>query len=181
MAVGTRRRDGKHSKAASLDRVERAIARLARLLIQERIASPEAEGWLRAASVHEAARARGVGGKKLNASWIAFITGVPRKEVARTLKAREMAGPSLQAGRHPANRVLEAWYSDPNYVKKDEPLVLPLRSSQCARPSFWALATQYAPDVYPGLVLRELSRAGSLVKLADGRVRIRARRYSPSR
>ena len=43
------------------------------------------------------------------------------------------------------------------------------------------LANRYAPDVYPGLILRELSRIGALEKLQNGKVRALMRRYTDER
>jgi len=86
---------------------------------------------------------------------------------------------ALETRCHPANRVLAGWYADRTFVRDDKPLVLPIKATERKRPSFWKLANRYAPDVYPGLILRELSRIGAVEELRDGRVRARLRRYGP--
>jgi hypothetical protein len=100
-----------------------------------------------------------------------------RKEVARILRRPPRLNPALEKRCHRANNVLAGWYTDRTFVAKHRPLVLPIKATQQKRPSFWMLANRYAPDVYPGLILRELSRVGAVERLEDGRVRARRRRY----
>ena len=177
MRVGSGIRGSGRRNAGSLRTVGAAFARLAQLFLQEGITTPEAESLLRAACVHQAAeRVTRLGERKLNISRIAFATGLGRKEVARILKAPD---PSLRPLDHPANRVLEAWHTDGIFVVGNRPRSLPVKGGKSKRPSFWALATRYAPDVYPGLLLRELRRTGAVAELKDGRVQARMRCYRP--
>ena len=118
-----------------------------------------------------------MGDKTLNASWIALVTGLGRKEVSRILGVPPMLEPSVRRRGHPANKVLDAWHKDRAFAVGDRPKILPLKGGRSTRHSFWTLATRYAPDVYPGLLLRELCRMGAAVRLKGGRVQVRKRRY----
>jgi hypothetical protein len=168
---------GKRRRDAVISDVETAFKLLARLLIDRGVSSPEAESLFRAVCVHQVALAQAVRGKRPNVSRIALVTGLDRKEVGQILRCPPRINPALET-RSRANKVLAGWYDDRTFVHKARPLPLPVKAAERNRPSFWMLATRYAPDVYPGLVLRELSRIGALEKLQNGRVRALRRRYS---
>lgn len=154
---------------------------LVRVLVDQGVSSPEAESLLRAVYVHHVADAETVRGKRPNASRIALVTGLNRKQVARILKHPPRVDPALETRCHRANKVLAGWYEDRTFAQNNRPLVLPIKATEHKSPSFWTLANRYAPDVYPGLILRELSRIGALETLRDGRVRLRLRRYRVNR
>jgi hypothetical protein len=156
---------------------EAAFRPLARILIDHGVSSPEAESLFRAVCVHEAALAQTERGKKRpNVSRVALVTGLHRKEVGQILRRSPRVDPGLET-RGRANKVLAGWHGDPTFAHKAKPLALPIKAAERKRPSFWMLANRYAPDVYPGLILRELARVGALKTLQDGRVRARMRRY----
>lgn len=169
-AVGSR-------KTSVLDAVEAMLRPLARLLVEHGVSSPEAESLLRAVCVHEAANTEAAHRKKPNASRVSLVTGVDRGEVARILKGPPRVDPGIDIRRHRVNKVLTGWYSDAHFVDKGRPLLLQVKASEHRQPTFWTLAKRYAPGVYPGLILGELVRVGAVVKLEDGRVRVRMRRY----
>ena len=173
-------RGERHRSDAVVSDVETAFRLLARLLVDHGVSSPEAESLFRAVCVHEVALAQAVRGKRPNASRIALVTGLDRKEVGQILKSPPRVNPALET-RSRANKVLAGWYDDRAFVRNAKPLALPIKAAERSRPSFWMLANRYAPDVYPGLILRELSRVGALKKLQDGRVRALMRRYSDER
>jgi hypothetical protein len=179
MRTPTERRK-RHRGDAVISDVETAFKLLARLLIDHGVSSPEAESLFRAVCVHQVALAQAVRGKRPNVSRIALVTGLDRKEVGQILKCPPRINPALET-RSRANKLLAGWYGDRTFVRKAKPLPLPIKASERNRPSFWMLANRYAPGVYPGLILRELSRIGALEKLQNGRVRALRRRYSGER
>ena len=181
MRTASRHQERDYGHEALINTLEALFRPLARVLVDQGVSSPEAESLLRAVCVHQAANAQAGHGKRPNASRIAFLTGLDRKEVSRILKHPPRVNPVLEGRCHLANKVLAAWYTDRAFVYNDRPLVLPIKATGRKRPSFWMLASRYAPDVYPGLVLRELARVGALEKLHDGRVRPRMRRYRVKR
>lgn len=173
----SRYRQRHYSSGDILKAVMAAFRPLVRVLVDDGVSSPEAESLLRAVCVHQVADAQALPGKRPNASQIALVTGLDRKEVARILKHPPRVDPALETRCHRANRVLAGWYEDRAFVHKNKPLVLPIRATERKSPSFWMLAKRYAPGVYPGLILRELTRIGALEKVHDGRIRPRLRRY----
>jgi len=177
----TRAERGRRQRSdAVISDVETAFKLLARLLTDHGVSSPEAESLFRAVCVHQVALAQAVRGKRPNVSRIALVTGLDRKEVGQILQCPPRINPALET-RSRANKVLAGWYGDRTFVHKARPLPLPIKAAERNRPSFWMLANRYAPDVYPGLILHELSRIGALEKLQDGRVRALRRRCSDQR
>ena len=175
-------RTGHHRERDSLVSAVSALFRpLARALVDYGVTIPEAESLLRAVSVHEVADVQTARGKRPNASRIALLTGLDRKEITRILRHAPRIDHTLQARCHRANKVLSGWHGDRAFVHNDKPLVLPIKTEERKRPSFWILASRYAPGVYPGLILNELSRVGALEKLRDGRVRVRMRWYQSTK
>lgn len=150
---------------------------LAPLLLAEGVSCPDAERVLRSVCIHEAARAEAAKGNRPNASRLALLTGVDRHVVARFLRIAPKPDPAkLQTHRHRLNRVLDQWYSDPDYSEAGRPKPLEIRAGQ-RRKTFWSLSKTYAKDAYPPLILNELVKVGAVEKLRDGRVRPRARTY----
>jgi hypothetical protein len=165
------------SRNTVLNAVEGILQPIARLLIEHGVSSPVAESLLRAVCVHQAAKIRPAGRERANVSRVALITGIARGEVARILRTQPAEDPTLEAHLHRADRVLAGWHSDPRFSTGDgAPLILPIKGIG-RKPSFWSLASRYAPGVYPGLVLSELCRVGAAERYSGGRVRVRAREY----
>jgi hypothetical protein len=149
---------------------------LAPLMVGEGISIPDAERVLRLVFVHAVAKGKGPTHSRLNASRVALLTGVDRHVVASILKRPMEEGLSGETRRHRLNRVLSEWYGDPDYTSVGRPKALDVRAPR-NRKSFWTLSQTYAKDVYPGLILNELLKAGAVEKLSDGRVRPRMSSY----
>lgn len=166
-------------RAGLLKTLETLFEPLARLLVEHGVSSPQAERLLRAVCVREVGKASTTLGKRPNASRVALVTGVDRREVTRILKARHTLG-EVNDRRHRVNRVLAGWHSDATYSSGGRPRLLPVKATKardCKRSNFWALAKRYAPGVYPGLILSELVRVGAVEELENGRLRVRTREY----
>jgi hypothetical protein len=159
-----------------LRNAERVFVPLAHLFADHGVTCPQAEKLLRAVCVREAAATEAKSRKKPNISRIALLTGLDRKEVARLLRRPACLEPALETRSLPGDRVLEGWYADQTFAEEGRPLALSIKAPQSGLPSFWSLASRYAPGVYPGLILRELLRVGAVKTLRDGRVRARTRR-----
>jgi Family of unknown function (DUF6502) len=175
----TRSKRGQRDRAGALISAVEAVFRpLAQVLVEHGVSSPEAESLFRAVCVHEVARLQAIRAKSANASRVALVTGLDRKQVAKILKHPPRVDPALET-RCRAKKVLAGWYGDRSFARNAKPLELPIKTTERKRrPSFWMLARRYAPDFYPGLILRELSRVGAVEKLKDGRVRVRMRHFT---
>jgi uncharacterized protein DUF6502 len=167
-------------KAALARAAMAAFAPLGALFVELGISSPEAESLLRSVLVHGAfERTPKVDGKPVNLSRIALLTGVHRNEVKRILSSPPGIDPGREVRRHRANRVLAAWYSDPDYTNPDgEPKELELRTRRRHGVSFWSLVSQCAPGVWPTMILDELVRVGAVEQTEDSRLRVRMRSYA---
>jgi hypothetical protein len=162
-----------------LKTLETLFEPLARLLVEHGVSSPQAERLLRAVCVREAGKISATPGKRPNASRVALVTGVDRREVTRILKTCHKPG-EVNDHRHRVNRVLAGWHSDATYSSGGRPRLLPVKATKARcykRSNFWALAKRYAPGVYPGLILSELVRVGAVEELENGRLRVRTREY----
>src|ERR1700752_3163052 len=102
-------RGKRHRGDAVISDVETAFKLLARLLIDHGVSSPEAESLFRAVCVHQVARVQAVRGKRPNASRVALVTGLDRKQVAKILKHPPRVDPALET-RCRTKRVLAGWY-----------------------------------------------------------------------
>lgn len=121
---------------------------------------------------------------RLNHSQISAITGLTRREV-KALSGVAILNAAYVVGRtkkQRIDRVLTGWITDPEFLNRDgEPLTLTLKPADA---TFRALVREYAGDVTPMSVLRELERVGAVHRTKDDRVRlrkshIRAKGFSP--
>ena len=117
---------------------------------------------------------RSMGGSaRPNISRIAVVTGLTRIEVASLLGQSEKELPSSDRGRQRAERVLSAWWTDPEFLTtQGEPEVLRLKGS---RRSFAALCERYSGEKRSAPVLRELLRVGAVRELPEGRLQALSR------
>ncbi len=110
---------------------------------------------------------------RLNHSQISAITGLTRKEV-KTLSGVATLNGTYAVGRtkkQRIDRVLTGWTTDPEFLNRNgEPLTLTLKSADA---TFRTLVREYAGDVTPMSVLRELQRVGAVRRTTDNRVRLR--------
>ena len=166
-------------KAAVARAAMAAFAPLGNLFVELGVSCPEAESLLRSVLVHGAfSRERGTEEKSVSLSRIALLTGVHRNEVKRILAAPPGIDPSREVRRHRGNRILSAWYSDPDYTNPDgEPKELDVQSERRRSVSFWSLVAQYAPGVWPRLILDELVRVGAVEKTPDERLKVKMQSY----
>jgi len=166
-------------KAAVARAAMAAFAPLGNLFVELGVSCPEAESLLRSVLVHGAfQRGCSAEGKSVSLSRIALLTGVHRNEVKRILSAPPGIDPSREVRRHRGNRILSAWYSDPDYTNPDgEPKELEAQNKRRRSVSFWSLVEQYAPGVWPRLILDELIRVGAVETTAEGRLKVKMQSY----
>jgi hypothetical protein len=166
-------------KAAVARAAMAAFAPLGNLFVELGVSCPEAESLLRSVLVHGAyQRERKAGEKSVSLSRIALLTGVHRNEVKRILGAPPGIDPSREVRRHRGNRILSAWFSDPDYTSPDgEPKELDLQSERKRSVSFWSLVEKYAPGVWPRLILDELTRVGAVEEIGEDRLKVKMQSY----
>ena len=155
-----------------------AMEPLVQLFLELGITSPEAESLLRSLFVHTArewlAGSTGSGESPSDAR-VSLVTGVHRNFVRRILGQPPRIAAAREEKGHPAERLLDAWHSDPAYLDSSgKPRDL---SEKAPEPSFYSLVSQSIPGAAPGVVLEELQRAGVVQLLSEHRVRVRSRGF----
>ena len=164
-------------KAAVLAAMRRIARPLARLLIESGVGVGEFQAVMKAAFVQAA---QDVGdNQRPNASRIATLTGLTRREVATLLQAPDDAAPEVERGRPRLQRVLSGWWTDPDFQDSlGAPAPLPLRGNKV---SFAALVKRYSGEPRVLTILDELLRVKAVRKLADGRYEALSRTFAPAR
>jgi hypothetical protein len=155
-----------------------AVEPLVELLLELGVTSPEAESLLRGVFVHKARdwlarQSEGVSGP--SDARVSLVTGVHRNFVRRILAEPPKITDARGKKSNRANRLLQAWHSDPLYLDSSgKPRDL---LEKGAKPSFQSLSTTYVPGAAPGVVLDQLRRAGLVQSLPEQRLRVRGRTF----
>jgi hypothetical protein len=158
-------------KTAALGTARTIFETLAPHLIESGITTSEAETLLRAICVHEAARSFSEHGRRPNVSQISIKTGVDRHVVAEILKTSPRVDGGVETRRDATSRVIAGWLSDARYFKNGQPLALPVGDPRSRGRAVWSLVEDYAPGVWPRLVIDELIRLDLVETLPDGTLR----------
>ena len=142
---------------------------LARLFLHFGVSYREFCELSKTAFVAVASEDFGVHGRPTNASRIAAMTGLTRKDISQIRRKIE-SGDSAQTNRQsPINEVLSAWLSADEFIdKRGQPKRLPLKGEGA---SFESLVRQFAGDIPEGALRKELQRIDA-IELADNTVRI---------
>jgi hypothetical protein len=164
-------------RARILDALERLLDPVVLLLLKSGITWREFGDLARLKFVQVATREFGIRGRPTNASRVAILTGIDRRDVAklrRALAERTSFDPGFMSK---PTQVLEGWFHDPDFVTPaGEPREL---HGGDGNDSFVALVRRYAPGIPPVAMIKELRAAGALAETADGRLRAVKRNYIP--
>jgi len=148
-------------RATAVGACLQALRTLARILLKHGVMHKEFVELSKEAYVGVARRDYGIGGRPTNASRVALLTGLDRKEVARiNAKAADGARQEPERRQDRIARVLSGWHQDADFTDDlGLPLRLPLEGEA---PSFAALVRRYGGDVPAVTILRELKRTGAV-------------------
>lgn len=119
-------------------------------------------------------------GRPANASRIAILTGLSRREVKRVRDLLEQDDASsydaVERINH-ASRVLSGWHQDPDFLDaRGKPRLLAVGG----RHGFEALLKRYAPDIPQTAMLKELKGASAVRETRNGKLRVLARYFMPA-
>lgn len=148
-----------------LDSLSSVLRPLVKLLLSVGVGYTEFAAVAKAVFVNVASDSFGLRGRPTNVSRVSAMTAISRKEVSRIRKeaSDNRWTPDMEAT--PANTVIHYWHYDPVYSRSPgEPQPLPFHGS----PSFSSLVAEYAGDIPPGAMRKELQRAGSVRQLQNG-------------
>ncbi len=117
----------------------------------------------------------GIRGRPTNASRVAILTGLDRREVARLRQpAPEGAAKGYQSR---ASQILAAWHHDPEFLDAaGQPAALMMDGEGS---SFTELMRRHAPALPVVAMVKELKAAGAIEEGPDGQLRPLTRVYVP--
>jgi hypothetical protein len=165
-------RNGSNSHEYEIELFANALEPLAELFLKSGYGASHVMLAAKIATISVASRNARIG-NRLNHSRIAAITGLTRKEI-RSLSNAPAVGGIANAGQSQGQRiarVIEGWKSDPAYLTDaGAPASLTVRGQGAAFP---LLVRQYAGDVTPVAVLKELQRLGVVSRTRENRVKLK--------
>ena len=151
---------------------------IARIMIRGGIHWKEFAELAKVAFVQAASQDYGIDGRQTNASRVALLTGLSRREVARVrevIASDNEQEPDMPESRIP--RLLSAWHQDPEFSDRGgKPRRL---DSDGGKGSFRDLLKCYAGDIPPVALTKELVRLG-LVNESHGKMEVLKRNYTPA-
>jgi hypothetical protein len=161
-----------HLKETTIVALERVVDPLVYLMFDAGITVREFCRLIRERAVRSAvALVKKETGRSSN-SRVAIITGLARAEVARILNVEDVSS-GTRPGRHPARRVLAAWYDNRRFLGANgDPAVLPIFGR---RRSFEQLVAMNSGGIPVRAMLDQLAQINAVEILAGQRVKAKSR------
>ncbi|MEX1993463.1 MAG: DUF6502 family protein [Steroidobacteraceae bacterium] len=168
------------SKLALHQSCLRLLRPLARIMLRHGMSTYDFSRIANIAFVHAARDILREQGKPLSFSRVSTITGLHRHVVSDIVNSEAPGGPDPAAEkdyrRNRLARVLAGWFESPEYTDSEgRPQVL---SVEGPAPSFESLVRSFSGDIYPKIILEELTQVGAVRILKDGSLRAVTRRYT---
>jgi hypothetical protein len=162
-------------KALTLEFLGRVLEPIVRLMLRAGVTWKEFSELSKAKFVDVATADFGIRGRPTNASRVAILTGLDRRDVRKLRKAAPTAPP--QGYQSKASQILDAWHHDAEFLDaRGKAAALELDGDG---PTFSALVRRYAPALPVVAMAKELKSVGAVEELADGRLRPLTRAYVP--
>src|SRR5262252_740796 len=160
-----------------LDALGRLLEPIVLLLLKSGITWREFADLAKVKFVQVATKEFGIRGRPTNASRVAILTGIDRRDVRR-LRSERSEQPAVVAGfMSKPTQVLEGWFHDSDFrTSRGEPRDLQVSEGD---DSFAALVGRYAPRIPHVAMIKELLAVGAIEELPDGRLRALKRNYIP--
>ena len=170
---------GDDIKDAALLALRRLLDPLFDVMFDSGVTVSEVTRLIRDGAVHSASRRVRKESGHGNKSRVAIMTGLPRSEVARSLKLPDAAMRGPRRDPHPARRVLAAWHDTQPYLTPNgAPAVLPIYG---AARSFESLVNEHGGALPIRAMLDELIHGNAIECLPDQKVRATSRSPRPTR
>lgn len=160
----------------------RLLRPLARVLLRHGITAHQFGKMAEAAFIAAADDVLREQARSASYSRISSLTGIHRHAVSAVKAALDADEFALLGSkdyqRNRLARVLGGWFEHPDFTDRDgRPRRLPLQGPE---PSFSELVRRFSGDIYPGIILDDLQRAGAVRIGQDGCVQAVARRILPA-
>lgn len=150
---------------------------LARILLRCGVTWKEIAELTKVVYVDVATQEYGKRGRPANASRVAILTGLSRRDVKRARDRLAGASPDSLAPLakiNHASRVLSGWFQDPEFVDANgNPRLL----EPIGERGFEGLTKRYAQDIPSTAMLKELKAVGAVTVTPQGRLRAKMRYY----
>src|SRR6516162_6122655 len=160
-----------------LDALGRLLEPIVLLLLKSGITWREFADLAKVKFVQVATNEFGIRGRPTNASRVAILTGIDRRDV-RKLRTLSSEQPAFAPGfMSKPTQVLDGWFHDPNFrTASGEPRDLQVSEGD---DSFAALVRRCVPGIPHVAMIKELRAVGAIEELPDGRLRVLKRNYIP--
>ena len=160
-----------------LDALERLLDPIVLLLLKSGITWREFADLAKVKFVQVATKEFGIRGRPTNASRVAILTGIDRRDV-RKLRLAAAEQPTFDLGfMSKPTQLLDGWFHDPNFRSASgQPRDLQVSEGE---DSFAALVRRYTPGIPHVAMIKELRAVGAVGELPDGRLRALKRNYIP--
>jgi hypothetical protein len=167
----------KELRTRILDALGRLLEPIALLLLKSGITWREFADLAKVKFVQVATKEFGIRGRPTNASRVAILTGIDRRDV-RKLRLAAAEQPTFELGfMSKPTQVLDGWFHDPNFLTASgQPRDLHVSEGD---DSFTALVRRYTPGIPHVAMIKELRAVGAIEQLPDGRLRALKRSYIP--
>ncbi|MCS6947894.1 MAG: DUF6502 family protein [Steroidobacteraceae bacterium] len=168
----------KNPKESVLQACRMLLRPIVRLLMRSGVTWKDFAELSKAAFVQVATDEFGIRGRPTNASRVAILSGLSRREVAKQ-RQRIEAEPARDGSGflNPAQRLLSGWHQDPLYCVDGVPLEI---ARDGPAPSFADLCQRYAGDIPGTALLKELRKVGAVADGPGGGLRVLQRVYFPA-
>jgi hypothetical protein len=164
-------------KNAALVAFRLALRPLVRVLLRNGVTWKEAAEVCKQTYVEVAGRDYGVYGRPTNASRVAILTGLSRREVKKVRESLAEGEPPALQRMNKATRLLGGWHNDADFCDAaGAPKELEFDGQSG---SFGLLCRRYAPDIPPTAMLKELQRVDAVMEITDGSFKPTMRYYMP--
>ena len=167
----------KELRTRILDALERLLEPIVLLLLKSGITWREFADLAKVKFVQVATEEFGIRDRPTNASRVAILTGIDRRDV-RKIRRATTEQPTFDPGfMSKPTQVLDGWFHDPNFrAASGEPRDLQVSEGE---DSFAALVRRYVPGIPHVAMIKELRAVGAIEELPDGRLRALKRNYIP--
>jgi len=167
----------KELRTRILDALGRLLEPIVLLLLKSGITWREFADLAKVKFVQVATNEFGIRGRPTNASRVAILTGIDRRDV-RKLRTVSSEQPAFASGfMSKPTQVLDGWFHDPTFrTASGEPRELQVSEGD---DSFAALVRRYVPGIPHVAMIKELRAVGAIEELPDGRLRALKRNYIP--
>ncbi len=163
-------------KSAALLALRLLLRPVIRIALRSGITYREASEVCKLTFVEVARQDYGIAGRPTNASRVAIMTGLSRREISRINQLLKREKTYTNPGKiNNATRVLTGWYVDPDFLNSNgRPRLLSVDDKE---PDFSTLSRKYASDIPPSAMLKELTRVGAVEETKTGKLRVLTRNY----